>query len=124
MARILIVDDVPMLRALLREVLEVEGHAVSEAGDGAEALALLAQEPFDIALVDMVMPNVDGIETVRRIRQAGGGLGIIAMSGGAADLPAGMALSIGRMYGADRLLLKPFENRDVVQAVAEMLAGR
>ena len=68
MAHILVVDDEPPFRALLREILEAAGHGVTEARDGAEALAFLEKGTFDLVLTDRQMPKVDGLELVRRIR--------------------------------------------------------
>jgi len=67
-AHILVVDDEAGFRALLRDILEEAGHAVTEARDGAEALAFLERGAFDLVLTDRQMPKVDGIELVRRIR--------------------------------------------------------
>jgi len=67
-ARILVVDDEAPFRALLRDVLEEAGHAVTEARDGAEAMALVARQEFDLILTDRRMPKVDGLELVRRLR--------------------------------------------------------
>lgn len=122
MARILVVDDVATLCALLRAVLEEQGHDVAEAVDGAACLDMLARERFDAVVLDMMMPGMDGIETVKRIRRDDGRIAIIAISGGAQGFPAGMALSMSRMYGADRLLVKPFTNADLIQTVNELLA--
>lgn len=68
MAHILVVDDEPSFRALLRDILEGAGHGVTEARDGAEALAFLDHGPFDVVLTDRQMPKIDGLELVRRIR--------------------------------------------------------
>ena len=68
MAHVLVVDDEPSFRALLRDILEGAGHGVTEARDGAEALAFLDRGGFDVVLTDRQMPKVDGLELVRRIR--------------------------------------------------------
>ncbi len=68
MARLLVVDDEPSFRALLRDILEGAGHGVTEARDGAEALAFLERTAFDLVLTDRRMPAVDGLELLRRIR--------------------------------------------------------
>ncbi len=68
MAHILVVDDEAGFRALLRDILEEAGHAVTEARDGAEALAFLDRGAFDLVLTDRQMPKVDGLELVRRVR--------------------------------------------------------
>ena len=68
MAHVLVVDDEPAFRALLRDILEGAGHGVTEARDGAEALAFLERGAFDVVLTDRQMPRVDGLELVRRVR--------------------------------------------------------
>ncbi len=68
MARLLVVDDEPSFRALLRDILEGAGHGVTEARDGAEALAFLERTTYDLVLTDRRMPAVDGLELLRRIR--------------------------------------------------------
>ena len=68
MAHVLVVDDEPSFRALLRDILEGAGHGVTEARDGAEALAFLDRGGFDVVLTDRQMPKVDGLELVRRTR--------------------------------------------------------
>jgi DNA-binding NtrC family response regulator len=67
-AHLLVVDDEPSFRALLRDILEEAGHAVTEARDGAEALAFLDRGAFDVVLTDRQMPKVDGLELIRRVR--------------------------------------------------------
>ena len=68
MANLLVVDDEPGFRTLLREILEEAGHAVTEARDGAEALAFVEKGSFDLVLTDRLMPRVDGIELLRRLK--------------------------------------------------------
>jgi DNA-binding NtrC family response regulator len=67
-AHLLVVDDEPSFRALLRDILESAGHGVTEARDGAEALAFLERGSFDVVLTDRQMPGVGGLELVRRVR--------------------------------------------------------
>ena len=68
MGRILVVDDEPGFRTLLREILEEAGHSVTEARDGAEALSFLDRGGIDLVLTDRRMPKMDGMELVRRLR--------------------------------------------------------
>jgi DNA-binding response OmpR family regulator len=70
MARILVVDDDPTILSLERQVLEREGHVVTTAGDGAEALALVAGQSYDLVLLDITMPRVDGFAVARELRKA------------------------------------------------------
>ena len=124
MARVLVVDDMPAVTALLRVTLEDHGHSVAEANDGAACLDLVAREAFDAIVLDMMMPGVDGIETVRRLRAGGCTAALIAMSGGTEEFPASISLKMSEMYGADRLLFKPFDNAELVAAIDELLAKR
>ena len=124
MAHVLVVDDMPAVTALLRVALEDRGHDVTEANDGAACLDLVTRESFDAIVLDMMMPGVDGIETVRRLRAGGCNAPVIAMSGGTEEFPASISLKMSEMYGADRLLFKPFDNEELVAAIDELLTGR
>lgn len=68
MAKLLLVDDDPVLLNLLGKLLRRAGHAVTEANDGEECLALAAREPFDVIVTDVMMPGLDGFELTRRLR--------------------------------------------------------
>src|SRR6266542_2160459 len=68
MARVLVVDDEPKLGRVVAQMMELDGHAVVRAGGGREALALLRQEPFDVVVTDLRMPEVDGLAVLRAAR--------------------------------------------------------
>lgn len=68
MARILLVDDEPNIRRLFRDELEEEGHLIEQAGDGAEALAALDRADYDLVVLDLRMPEVNGLEFLERVR--------------------------------------------------------
>jgi len=68
MAKLLLVDDDPILLNLLGKLLRRSGHAVTEANNGEEALAAAAREPFDLIITDVMMPGLDGYELTRRLR--------------------------------------------------------
>ncbi|AWK88866.1 response regulator transcription factor [Azospirillum thermophilum] len=124
MARILVIDDVPSFTALLKVVLEGRGHSVTERHDGESGLAEAQQGGYELVMIDMMMPGLDGIECVRRLRTLGPPLTIIAMSGGTDRFPAAYSLKLSEMHGADRLLFKPFDNAELVATVEEVLAER
>src|SRR5438067_1258219 len=83
MSRILIIDDEPLVRAVLRSILERHGHTVMEAPDGRAGLALWRHTPSDLVLTDIFMPGFDGIEVIRQLTRIWPQAKIIAMTGGA-----------------------------------------
>ena len=70
-ARVLVVDDDADVRDAVETALELEGHRVSTAGDGLDALKQLGRAEFDAVVLDVLMPNLDGFEVCRRLRAAG-----------------------------------------------------
>ncbi len=78
---ILVVDDDPQIRNTLRGVLEDEGHAVTEAGDGSQALSAVEKARFDVVLLDVKMPRIDGLEALSMIREQSPETGVIMVSG-------------------------------------------
>ncbi|UCF88093.1 MAG: response regulator, partial [bacterium] len=78
---ILIVDDEPRVRESIRSILEDEGYAVIEASDGREGLTRVAADKPDSVLLDIWMPDLDGIEVLRGIKQLDADLPVIIMSG-------------------------------------------
>lgn len=116
--RILIVDDEPNIRLVFRTSLEADGHTVVEAGDGEEALAMLRKEPFDLVLLDLRMPMVDGMETLRRMRDEGLHVPVILISAHGSIPDAVRALRLG----AIDFLTKPVVPDNLRVAVSEVLA--
>lgn len=112
----LVVDDEYALRRLLRLYLEKEGYTVVEADDGLDALSALRRGGIDVALVDVMLPELDGFELVRRIR-AESGLPIILITarGEEPNRVAGLEL------GADDYVVKPFSAPEVVARVRAQL---
>ena len=110
MARILIIDDDPSILSTLRRAVERAGHEVSAADNGLAGLAQLASAPVDLVVTDIVMPEMEGIELIERLRRGYPGLPVIAMSGGGRVLP-NTYLALARAMGASRILIKPFGRR-------------
>jgi CheY-like chemotaxis protein len=120
MARILVVDDEGGVRSVIRRVLETRGHTVVEAGDGRTALALQAQEPVDLVITDLFMPDVDGLEVVRELRVRGPDVPVLVLSGG--DTTGKMdLLQVAEAMGAKRVLSKPFEVDELLKEVEDAL---
>jgi len=93
--RILVTDDDRSIRRVIRDVLEMEGHEVEEAEDGAEALSRLVHSSFDVLLCDIKMPKMDGINLMEAIREKGISVETIVMSGHGSIEMAVKALRLG-----------------------------
>jgi adenylate cyclase len=105
-ATILIADDDRISRKLLRRLLEQDGHAVRVAADGVEALELFAEGAVDIVLLDVVMPGLDGISVLERLKAMPGGSDVPVIMISAVDETASVVRCIEA--GADDYLPKPF----------------
>lgn len=121
MARILVVDDLDDVRAPLRELLEAVGHHVTEAANGREAMRATEGERFDLVLADIFMPEQDGLSFLEELRGRDPDIPVIVMSGGGPDAPLERAVTLADIYGANRVLFKPFENTELLQALDELL---
>ncbi len=121
--RVLIADDYVVTRLLLRNVLEAEGHEVIEAADGAAALRLAAQAPVDLFLCDLFMPDVDGLEAIRRFRDSFPRVPVVALSGGAFGGSMDL-LPVAAVLGADRVLRKPFVLTELQALLRELLGAQ
>ena len=116
MSRVLVVDDDPHIRELVRILLEREGFDVREAADGCEALAKLSTIKADMVILDVMMPNMDGWELCRQLRQAGDlPLLIVTAKGETSQKIKGFQL------GTDDYLVKPFEPAEMVARVKALL---
>ncbi|MGH7256217.1 MAG: response regulator [Nitrospirales bacterium] len=118
MAHILIVDDDRELRNLLALSLAEAGHYVVEAREGREGLALQHLAPLDLVITDILMPGVDGFETIKRLRQEYPKLRIFAMSG-VQELMGMDVRMTARCLGAARTFNKPLSVQEVLRAVRE-----
>jgi two-component system OmpR family response regulator len=112
MSRVLIVDDDVLMLATLEAMLIDEGFDVVAVDGGRKAISALQSTPFDAVIVDMVMPGMDGYQTIREFRRINPTLPIIAMSGIAFQHPSGDKpdfASMAAKLGATRILHKPFD---------------
>ena len=110
--KILIVDDEPLIIKGLKYSLEQDGYETDSAQDGEEALAKFAAEPFDLILLDVMLPKVDGIEVCQRIREKSN-VPIIMLTAKGED----MDKILGLEYGADDYMTKPFSPSELVARV-------
>ena len=122
MARILVIDDDDDVRAVLREILEPLGHDVLEAADGDAGIRLCREEPVDLVTTNIVMPEKDGLETIKELRHGFPDVRIVAISGYDKGDRLGY-LSLAEEYGAQRTFTKPFRREDIVEAIQDLLRG-
>jgi two-component system alkaline phosphatase synthesis response regulator PhoP len=115
-ARILIVEDEPRLRALLRLYLERESYAVTDAGDGPSAIAAYDAEPADLVVLDLMLPGMPGETVLDALRQRGD-VPILITSAKRSDAER----IAGLRMGADDYLAKPFNPHEVTARVAAIL---
>jgi DNA-binding response OmpR family regulator len=115
-----VVDDDPQISDLLRDALTGEGHECTCAPNGNLAFKAIQESPFDLVVMDLIMPEAEGIETIMKIRKDGHHTPILAISGGIPMVPTNFLLAAGRL-GADRTLAKPFELAEFMRVVEELL---
>ncbi len=116
MFSILIADDEPVFRSVIRGYLVSAGHAVTCAVDGGEATKLLAERQFDLLISDILMPVRDGLELILSARRLYPNLPIIAMSGGG-SISAELYLSMAKNFNVKGVLAKPFTGEDLLSAI-------
>jgi hypothetical protein len=114
---ILIADDNDEIRGLLRSVFENEGYRVFTAENGKKAVAILKENPVDLLVTDLVMPEQEGIETIIQARKNYPNLRIIAISG----LFAGVILNGASHLGADAIVEKPLQIDELLMVVHKLL---
>ena len=113
-------DDDPRIREFIRVNLEIDGYAVREAGSAEEGLAALEAEPPDLILLDVMMPQVDGWEMLKRVRERHGVDSIqVIMFSGQVDDDADQA-SAG---GAQAFIGKPFNPQELVTRTKDLLGS-
>ena len=116
MAKILICDDEPGLRAVIKRYATFEGHEVTEAGDGMEAVEACKSNPFDMIIMDIMMPELDGFSAVKEIRKT-------------SETPVLMLSARGEEYdkvlgfevGIDDYVVKPFSSKEIMLRVNAIL---
>ncbi len=116
MAKILIVDDDPIQLNILENLLTGEGHRIMRAESGFEAEKMLAASPPDLLLTDIIMPGMDGLETIMRLRKSCSSfLPVIAMSSNADYL------TMAQRLGAHGALLKPFKAKQILALLRDFI---
>lgn len=117
MARIMVVDDAAFMRVRLKNVLGEQGHEVIEASNGAEAVTLYEQQRPDLVLMDITMPEMDGISALRAIRDKDPDAKVIMCSALGQERTVIEAIK----SGAKDFIVKPFQPERVIEAVNKQI---
>ena len=112
---ILVVDDNDGVRRVISEILRVEGYLIESAASGAEALEAIRRIEPDVIVLDMMMPDMAGVEALRTVRREGVRSRIVAVSG------MSYLLEAAKRAGAHEILLKPMSPQDLVAAIERVL---
>ncbi|MFI4936182.1 MAG: response regulator [Caulobacterales bacterium] len=121
MSLVLVVDDDAVFREIVREMLIQDGHEVVSAEDGDAALRVVDELRPDLAVVDMLMPNRDGIETIGGLKRRWPGVKTIAVSAGSVRLEADSLLRAAKVLGADATMEKPVQRSQFLDTVHRLL---
>ncbi|MEO5340913.1 MAG: response regulator [Magnetococcus sp. MYC-9] len=123
MPSILLVEDDPQLLILYRRFLEGAGYGVRMAGTGCSALREMREQTTDLVITDLLMPEGDGFDLLRKMRDLPQAPSVIVMTGGGRHLSSAFLLDTARALGARAILHKPFTEEVLLQTVREALAG-
>lgn len=119
MATILVMDDEAAIRGLLSMALQSAGHTVTDASNGHEGLRLYRQKPAELVIVDLMMPELNGLDTIMELTQEFLDIKVIAMSGVFSDE---FMKKTARLLGVRQTLHKPFGIEDMLKVVRYELA--
>ncbi len=121
MAEIVLIDDDENMRKTLADCLDGAGYVVTQAGNGKAGLQLIENATYDLIIMDVFMPEMDGIELVQRLQKVGGLPPIITISGGGGVLPPSWATKLTEVYGVAAALTKPIDMTHFLSTVEQAL---
>ena len=119
MAKVLVIDDEKVVRELARRMLESDHHTMVEAVDGVEGIKVFQEEQPDVVVTDIIMPNADGLEVVRRILEINPKAKIVAMSGGG-RIGDETYLKYAKKFGVTAVLSKPFSPDQLLSLIRDI----
>jgi len=123
MARILIIDDDVKFLKMFRQMLERAGHTVIDAPNGEIGAKRFREDRTELIIIDIFMPEKEGLETIRELKQEFPMVRIIAISGGGRNGELSY-LKAAEELGADRSFTKPFERQEMLEAIQELIDQR
>ena len=123
MTRVLIIDDEAQIRDMLSQLLNREGYETVEACDGREGVQCFQAASMDVIILDMLLPEQNGPEVIRELREVDPAVPIIAISGYDHTGPSDF-FSVAETCGAQRMLQKPFHLQELLKAVRDLTQGK
>jgi len=120
MIKVLLVDDDEIIRETLTEVLKLRNFYVHSLSDGTKVVSEIKENNYDIIILDIVMPNKEGLETIQDVRKVNTKIPILAVSGGGRTTPSSN-LELAKMMGANDTLIKPFDSQSLIQKIQNLL---
>lgn len=118
---VLVVDDEIQIREALKSLLEDAGYTVVAAENGRVALKTIRTKAVDLMIIDLIMPEKEGIETIIQIKKEHPEIKIVAISGGGRRAAPDNALEMAGFLGADAVFAKPVDNGKLLGAVGKLL---
>ncbi|AOS45939.1 Response regulator receiver protein [Lacunisphaera limnophila] len=119
MSRILLVDDHEPVCISLQAMIKGMGHETVYATTGKQALVMHQQDPVDVLVTDIFMPDMDGYELIQKFHRDYPEVKVVAMSGGIPRAPGGPYLEVAGKFGAQWLLRKPFSATRLIEIITE-----
>jgi len=119
MNRILIIDDDKFVRISIRTVLEAAGYDVDEAQNAFEGLKLQKTHLYDVVIVDLIMPQKDGLETIKDLKTIYPDLPVVAISGGGLIVRKNF-VGAAKLFGANAILTKPFGGEELLSTMSQI----
>jgi DNA-binding response OmpR family regulator len=117
---VLIIEDDEFVKNMLRQTFKQAGYEVATASNGRIGLQLYQSEPFDIVITDLIMPDMEGIETITHLRKYNPAVKVIAISGGGRNRPDDY-LHLASKLGASRTFTKPVDRNELLEAVRNLV---
>lgn len=121
MDSVLIIEDDEFVQNMLKQTFERAGYDVATASDGRIGIKLYKSKPFDVVITDLIMPEMEGIETISQLRKSNPDVKVIAISGGGRNSPDDY-LHLAKKMGATRTFTKPLDRNKLLDAVKELIS--
>ena len=118
---IIVADDVPQIQALVAQWLEPRGHKVVCASTGDETIKLLRNGHFDLVILDILMPEGDGLNVLNELKEKGRSERVLIISGGGKYMQAADCVKLASGLGSHAALLKPFDERQLLDGIERAL---